>query len=52
MPTMKITPSSDCTLMAVPVRYSIRMTPTRPTGTADRITSGVSYDLNSATMRK
>ena len=23
MPTMKITPSSDCTLSAVPVKYSI-----------------------------
>ena len=52
MPTMKITPSSDCTLIAVPVRYSISTTPTRPTGTADRITSGVSHDLNRATIRK
>ena len=31
---------------------SISTTPTRPTGTADRITSGVSHDLNRATIRK
>lgn len=52
MPTMKITPSSDCTLMAVPVTHSISTTPTMPIGTAAKTTIGVMYDLKSATIRK
>ena len=52
IPTMKITPSSDCTLIAVPVIASISTTPISPSGTADMMTSGVMYDRNRPTIRK
>ena len=48
MPTMKMNPSSDCTLTAVPVKYSIGSTPIRHSGTTSMTVSGTINDLSSA----
>ena len=53
MPTMKITPSSDCTLIAVPgqVEHRHHADQAERHGEQDR-PAGVRYDLNSAAIRK
>ena len=49
---MKMKPSSDCTLTAEPVRYSIGMMPIKHSGTIDMTDSGTRNDLSRPTIRK
>ncbi len=52
MPTTNTTPSRDCTLIDVPVRYRTGSTPTSPSGTPASTTSGTTYESNRLTIRK
>ena len=44
MPTMKIKPSSDCTLIALPVKNSIGRMPIKHSGTMSMTASGTMKD--------
>ena len=52
IPTMKITPRTDCTLTAVPVTSSIGRMPIRANGTVNITVRGTTHDLSRATMMK
>ncbi len=49
MPAIMTTPMSDMTLSVVSVKASTSSTPTMPGGTASRMRSGSTNDLNCAT---